>query len=178
MFVRKNILVLMQSEGEIKSRVRVTVPVKRRYKSKPYKHFNTTTNNNNAFIGNLNHKHTNIIESCILEEEEEELETTAHSMAQAGDRGHFSLFDNSNKCKEFSILLTAKNCQLLNFYRSILEPYIESYWLAVSHLATLRAKHHSVIELSALLATLLDNGQQMIRTGQLHYGKHETPTHA
>ena len=169
----------MQSDGQPNLRTLV-IPMKKNTKSKPFKDFMTTTNNNN-YIGSHNRNHTNIIDSCILEVDEEDDANSVidHPVSRraANRTGHFSLFDYSNKCKEFSILLTAKNCQLLNFYRSILEPYIESYWLTANRLTKIQSNaknDNSTIDMATLMSGLLDDGQRMLQNGQLHYGMFTT----
>ncbi len=45
------------------------------------------------------------------------------------DDGYIGRNRNCNSSRELRIVLTDQNTQQLQFYRSVLSPYIESYWV-------------------------------------------------
>jgi len=81
-----------------------------------------------------NHSSTlEVIEESLSEEEyEHEHEDDGSSLGETEKA-------TAEAKSEFRLLLTSRNCQLLGFYRSILAPYIESYWLTADRLADVMA---------------------------------------
>lgn len=84
---------------------------------------------------------------------------------------------NDNRA-EFSLLLTEKNCQLLNFYCSVLGPYVESYWLVADKLAqfisaTTTNTNTGLVRVKekSFLQDLTNYGEQMIDKETIIYGE-------
>lgn len=114
-----------------------------------------------------------VIEESLSEEEYENEHDDSSSMGES-DRASNQSETSKN---EFRLLLTSRNCQLINFYRSILAPYLESYWLTVDHLAhfmTIHSKSEEkaplIVEEAVFLKDLTTHVHQMLQKGQINYG--------
>lgn len=61
-----------------------------------------------------------------------------------------------------------ENIELLTFYRSIVSPFVESYWLAAKSLFRLVGK---TMDYSAFNTYLMDEAKEQMRNGLLVYRK-------
>lgn len=116
-----------------------------------------------------------VIEESLSEEEYEH----EHDGCTSGSDSDKSTTDSlAGEFKsEFRLLLTSRNCQLLTFYRSVLAPYTESYWLTVNRLSDFMESQASaesnspvIVQEAVFLKDLTAHAQEMLLKGQINYG--------
>lgn len=119
-----------------------------------------------------------VIEESLSEEEYENEHDDSSSLGDSDRASNQS--SDPNRTSEFRLLLTSRNCQLLNFYRSILAPYLESYWLTVDRLADFMATTDSesdteenntplIVEEAVFLKDLTTHVHHLLQKGQINY---------
>lgn len=69
---------------------------------------------------------------------------------------------------KLSVEISSENVELLRFYRSIVSPYIESYWLAAKTLPRLVGK---TLDNGLFVNHLIDAAKEQLRQGLVCYRK-------
>lgn len=69
---------------------------------------------------------------------------------------------------KLTVEISGDNVELLRFYRSIVSPYIESYWLAAKTLPRLVGK---TLDNGLFVSQLIDAAKEQLRQGLVCYRK-------
>lgn len=117
-----------------------------------------------------------VIEESLSEEEYENEHTGCLESSEVDSVSGKQSSASGGSKGEFRLLLTSRNCQLLNFYRSIVAPYVESYWLTADRLASYMTSTGTapdspiIVQEAVFLKDLTAHVQQMLLKGQIHFG--------
>jgi len=110
----------------------------------------------------------------VIDEEELDEQTNVLNRESSTNNAGDDITDQSstNTSTDFRLLLTSRNTQLLNFYASILSPFLESYWQTAEQLALLAdANPHKEYDEKHVHRQLCTNLQQLHQKSQLKHGE-------
>lgn len=112
---------------------------------------------------NLNLPEGGLQNECILEVDEVEYDDDDQQ------------FVNDKYTGEFFLRITEKNGQLIALYKSILEPYMQAYWLVAHNLSTLLTDDNieptlSLFDEEQFFKNTMQTSQRLAQHGSIHYG--------